>query len=68
MFSDDLGWNDALLAGGELMFGRVEGEREDDKGNIVDGFALADFIKVPMSECDMSLKIIDFFSYLLHHY
>ena len=50
MFNDDLGWNDALLAAGELTFGSVEGEREDDKGNTVDGFALADFIKVPMSE------------------
>ena len=50
LFNDDLGWNDTLLAAGELMFGKVEGEREDDKGNVVDGFSLADFIKVPMSE------------------
>lgn len=49
LFNDDLGWNDTLLAAGELPFGKVEGEQQDDKGNIFDGFSLAEFIKVPMS-------------------
>ncbi len=46
MYNDDLGWNDTLLAVGELPFGVVEGDQEDEHGRIVDGFALADFIKV----------------------
>ena len=50
MWSDDLGWNDTLLAHGELAFGKVEGEAEDDRGNVVDGFTLAEFIRVPMTE------------------
>ncbi len=51
LFNDDLGWNDTLLAGGDLMFGKVEGEREDDKGNVIDGFSLADFINVRSGAC-----------------
>ncbi len=46
MYNDDLGWNDTLLAAGEMPFGVVEGEREDDKGDIIDAFSLAEFIKV----------------------
>ena len=30
---------------GELPFGRVEGEREDARGEMVDGFTLAEFIR-----------------------
>jgi hypothetical protein len=50
LYNDDLGWNDTLLSGGELAFGHVAGERLDENGNVIDGFELADFIKVPMTE------------------
>ena len=50
LYNDDLGWNDTLMAGGELSFGVVEGERENDKGEMEDGFTLAEFIRAPINE------------------
>ena len=38
------------MAGGELSFGVVEGERENGKGEMEDGFTLAEFIRAPMNE------------------
>ncbi|GAX84222.1 hypothetical protein CEUSTIGMA_g11645.t1 [Chlamydomonas eustigma] len=57
LYNDDLGWNDTLLSGGELAFGRMEGERMDEKGNIVDGFELANFMKVPMTETLVEVEL-----------
>jgi hypothetical protein len=58
VFNDDFGTtNDTKLSIGRLPFSEIDGSKQLESGDIVDNYALAEFIKNPMKEQLVEIKL-----------
>uniref|UniRef100_A0A7S0S0C1 C2 domain-containing protein n=1 Tax=Chlamydomonas leiostraca TaxID=1034604 RepID=A0A7S0S0C1_9CHLO len=57
VFEDDFGWNDTKIGVGELAFGEMHTDMDHETGEFKEEFTMAEFVKDPMKEKMVAVKL-----------